>query len=158
MNSTGTIGASLREGDRRDWQRHPVDVARLVVRLCLLGFVLVLTWIIPDALISVSTDFVSFFARMPDVLRYGFIGLAQLAILILPAITVGWLLLRRTRMATLLVIGSGVVSALVMVLLTDWINRVAPPVDITDVGPSEPVMKCRLEKRCTNRLPVTPVP
>lgn len=66
---TATVDAPLREGDRREWQRHPVDVARLSVRLALLAFVLAVTAAFPTALTNVSTDLIELFARMPRALR-----------------------------------------------------------------------------------------
>ena len=133
VTTTEAPSAVLREHDRRDWQRHPVDVARLVVRLCLLGLVLFLTAVLPGALTNTSADIVSFFARMPEPFRYALVGLAQLAILLIPIVTVGWFLTRRTRAATLLVVGAALVGGIVMLLLTDWLQRAAPPTAITDL-------------------------
>ncbi len=130
---TATLDASLREGDRREWQRHPVDVARLTVRLVLLDVVLGMTAAFPSALTNVSTDLVELFARMPTPLRYLLVGVAQLTILAVPVVTVVWLATRRTRAATLLVVGAGVASGLVMLWLTDWLNRAAPPSAIADL-------------------------
>jgi uncharacterized membrane protein YbhN (UPF0104 family)/tRNA A-37 threonylcarbamoyl transferase component Bud32 len=104
-----------------------------VVRLCLLGLVLFLTAVIPGAMTNASADVVSFFARMPEPFRYALVGLAQLAILLIPLVTVGWFLTRRTRGATLLVLGAALVGGIVMVLLTDWLQRAAPPTVITDL-------------------------
>jgi uncharacterized protein (TIRG00374 family) len=130
---TATGDATLREGDRREWQRHPVDVARLSVRLALLAFVLAVTAAFPTALTNVSTDLIELFARIPRALRYLLVGVAQLTILIVPVITVVWLFTRRTRAATLLVVGAGVTGGLVMLWLTDWLNRAAPPTAIADL-------------------------
>ncbi|MGA9276366.1 hypothetical protein, partial [Ilumatobacter sp.] len=125
--------ATLRAGDRRDWQRHPVDVARLVVRATLLAILLGITAAFPTALTNVSLDLVTFFDRLPTPLRFALVGVAQLSILVVPVIAIGWLLTRRTRESTLLVVGAGVVAGVVMLLLTNWLNRVAPPVEITDL-------------------------
>lgn len=124
---------TLRERDRRDWQRHPVDVARLALRLTLLGFVLLVTALIPAALTNASADFVEFLDRMPSTLRYAFIGLAQISIIVIPVVIVVWLLRSRTRAATLLVVGAGLASAVVMLFLTDWLTRAAPPTPITEL-------------------------
>ena len=134
VTTTEAPSTALRESDRRDWQRHPVDTARLVVRLCLLGFVLVLTAVFPGALTNASSDVVRFFARMPEPLRYALVGLAQLSILVVPVVIVGWLFVRRARVAALLIIGAGVVGGITMVLLTDWLERAAPPTTITDLA------------------------
>jgi tRNA A-37 threonylcarbamoyl transferase component Bud32 len=133
VTTTEAPSATLRESDRRDWQRHPVDTARLVVRLCLLGLVLFLTAVLPGALTNTSADVVSFFARMPEPFRYALVGLAQLSILVVPVVIVVWLFVRRTRAATLLVVGAAVVGGVIMVLLTDWLQRAAPPTAITDL-------------------------
>ena len=134
--TTEVVKTTLREHDRRDWQRHPVDVARLVSRLTLLALVLVLTAAFPSALTNLSADLVRMFARMPDALRYGLVGIAQFAILLIPVIIVVWMLMRRTRQATALVVGAAVASGVVMVLLTDWLERAAPPTDVTDLPSS----------------------
>jgi uncharacterized membrane protein YbhN (UPF0104 family)/tRNA A-37 threonylcarbamoyl transferase component Bud32 len=126
----------LREDDRRDWRRHPVDVARMVSRLLLLVVVLAVTAAVPSALTNVSADLVRLFARMPVALRYTLVGVAQFAILLIPIVIVGWLLTRRTRKATLLVLGAGLAGGIVMLLLTDWLNRAAPPTAITDLPSS----------------------
>ena len=127
------VEETLREHDRRDWQRHPVDVARLVSRLSLLGIVLALTAAFPSALTNLSADLVRMFARMPVALRYVLVGIAQFAIVLIPIIVVGWLLLRRTRQAAALVLGAGLTGGVVMLLLTDWLERAAPPTYITDL-------------------------
>ena len=134
--TTEVVKTTLREHDRRDWQRHPVDVARLASRLTLLALVLVLTAAFPSALTNLSADLVRMFARMPDALRYGLVGIAQFAILLIPVIIVVWMLMRRTRQATALVVGAAVASGVVMVLLTDWLERAAPPTDVTDLPSS----------------------
>ncbi len=134
--STALVEAPLGEGDRREWQRHPVDVARLGMRFSALVVVLVLTAAFPAALTNVSIDLIDLFVRMPRTVRYALVGLAQLAILAVPVVVVIWLLVRRTRAAALLVVGSGVVGGVVMLMLTDWLNRAAPPTSITDL-PSE---------------------
>ncbi len=131
--TTEGVETTLREHDRRDWQRHPVDVARLVWRLSLLALVLVLTAVFPSALTDLSADFVRMFARMPDAVRYALVGIAQLSIVLIPLVILGWMLLRRTRGATLLVVGGAVSGGIVMVLLTDWLDRAAPPTDVTDL-------------------------
>jgi uncharacterized membrane protein YbhN (UPF0104 family)/tRNA A-37 threonylcarbamoyl transferase component Bud32 len=127
---------ALREHDRRDWQRHPVDVARLVLRLSLLALILALTAAFPSALTNVSADLVRLFARMPGAVRYSLVGLAQLAILLIPVVIVSWLLRRRAHQVTVLVVGAAVTSGIVMVLLTDWLNRAAPPAEIIDLPSS----------------------
>ncbi|MGB0112538.1 MAG: hypothetical protein WBP59_04915, partial [Ilumatobacteraceae bacterium] len=133
MSTTTAAPTALREGDRREWQRHPVDVARLVVRVTLLGIVLAITAAFPTALTNVSTDLVELFSRIPDPLRYALVGLAQVSIVVIPLVIVGWLLVRRTRDAALLVAGAAVGAGIIMLLLTDWLNRAAPPTTITDL-------------------------
>jgi glycosyltransferase 2 family protein len=128
-----TVEAALREADRREWQRHPVDGARLAMRLTLLAVVLAVTAVFPTALTNVSLDLIELFGRMPRQLRYVLVGVAQLAILTVPLIVIAWLLVRRTRAATLLVAGSAMAGGIVMVLLTDWLNRAAPPTPVVDL-------------------------
>ena len=57
VNDDG-VRSALREEDRRDWQRHPVDVVRLALRLAVLGVLLALTAAFPSALQNVSADLV----------------------------------------------------------------------------------------------------
>lgn len=135
MPVTSTIDTvvELREGDRRDWRRHPVDVARLVVRIVLLLLVLGFTALLPAALTNVSIDLVHLFNRLPSPIRYACVVAAQLSMIVIPVVIITWLLVRRTRAATMLVVGASVVSGLVMVVLTDWLNRAAPPTEITDL-------------------------
>ena len=123
----------LREGDRRVWRRHPVDVARLVARAAVLLVVLTLTAAYPTALTNVSADLVRLFARLPDSIRYVLVGLAQLTIVLVAVAIVVWLLRQRTRLEAMLVVGSAVAGGLFMLLLTDWLQRAAPPADITDL-------------------------
>jgi glycosyltransferase 2 family protein len=136
VGETALRETALREHDRRDWQRHPVDVARLVLRLSLLGLILLLTAVLPSALTNISADLVQLFARMPEPVRYSLVGVAQLAILVIPLVIVVWVLRRRAHHVTALVIGAAVTSGVVMVLLTDWLNRAAPPTEITDLPSS----------------------
>jgi uncharacterized protein (TIRG00374 family) len=130
---TSIVDAALIESDRREWQRHPVDVARLVMRLTLLVAVFAFTAAFPAALTNVSVDFIELFGRMPQTVRYALVGVAQLAIVAIPLVVLTWLLTRRTRVATLLVVGAGLVGGVVMVVLTDWLNRAAPPTPIIDL-------------------------
>jgi undecaprenyl-diphosphatase len=136
---TVTADAALREGDRREWQRHPVDVARLTLRLALLAVVLALTAVYPTALTNISSDLIELFTRTPTALRYVLVGIAQLTILVVPVLIVGWLFTRRTRAATLLVVGAGVAGGLIMLALTDWLNRAAPPTPTTAL-PSDTIV------------------
>ena len=132
VNDTAVTSA-LREADRRDWQRHPVDVARLALRLAVLGVLLGLTAAFPSALQNVSADLVRLFARMPAPARYLLVGTAQLSILVIPAIIVWWLASRRAARVAGLVVGAAVAGGVVMLLLMDWLDRVAPPAQITDL-------------------------
>ncbi len=131
--STTVDAVALRERDRRDWQRHPVDVARLVLLVCLLGVVLLITAVFPDALTNLSADLVRMFVRMPGSVRYALVGVAQIMIVTIPIVIVVWLLRSRIRQVALLVVGAAVTGGVVMVLLTDWLNRAAPPATITDL-------------------------
>jgi undecaprenyl-diphosphatase len=130
---TATVDAALRDGDRREWQRHPVDVARLALRLTLLAVVMALTAAFPSALTNISLDLIELFGRIPRPARYALVGVAQLAIVAVPLVVIVWLLVRRTRAATLLVVGAGVAGGIVMLLLTDWLNRAAPPTPVVDL-------------------------
>ena len=134
VTETSTPNAAvLREEDRRVWTRHPVDVARLIARLVVLMLLLGLTAAFPSALTNVSADLVRLFVRMPEPLRYALVGIAQLTILVVPVVLIVWLLTQRTRLAALLVVGSATASGVVMLLLTDWLQRAAPPQEITDL-------------------------
>lgn len=113
----------MSEHDRRDWQRHPVDVARLVLRLSVLCLVLGITAAFPTALTNLSADLVRMFVRMPLGLRYLLVGIAQLAVVLIPVVVVGWLLKRHARRAAALVVGAGVLGGLIMLVLTDWLQR-----------------------------------
>jgi uncharacterized protein (TIRG00374 family) len=131
--NTTVDAVALGERDRRDWQRHPVDVARLVLRICLLGLVLLITAVFPDALTNLSADLVRMFVRMPGSVRYALVGVAQLLILTIPIVIVVWLLRRQVRQVALLVVGAAATGGVVMVFLTDWLSRAAPPTTITDL-------------------------
>ena len=125
--------SALREDDRREWQRHPVDVARLALRVGFLGLLLALTAAFPSALQNVSADLVGLFVRMPAPARYLLVGLAQLAIVVIPAIIVWWLASRRAVRTAGLVVGAAVAGGVVMLLLTDWLDRAAPPTELSDL-------------------------
>ncbi len=136
MTTTEAAPRALAERDRRDWRRHPVDVAHLVLWAALLVLVLVLTALVPSALTNASADLVRLLGRMPDWLRYALVVSAQLLIIAIPICIVGWLLARSTRALTALVVASAVASGVVMVLITDWLTRAAPPTEITDLRSS----------------------
>jgi uncharacterized membrane protein YbhN (UPF0104 family)/tRNA A-37 threonylcarbamoyl transferase component Bud32 len=48
-------------------------------------------------------------------------------------VVLGWLVRSRSRAAIALVIGAATVGGLLMVLLTDWLTRAAPPQDLVDL-------------------------
>jgi glycosyltransferase 2 family protein len=123
----------LREEDAGDWQRHPVDVARLAMRLSLLGLILLVTATTPTALQNVSADLVRLFARSPVPVRYALVGTAQITILVIPILIVWGLAQRRATRAIGLVVGAAVTGGIVMLLLMDWLDRTAPPAAITDL-------------------------
>ncbi len=132
-DATDRVEVTMSEYDRRDWRRHPVDVARLVLRLLVLGLVLGVTAAFPTALTNLSADLVRMFVRMPLGLRYLLVGIAQLAVVLIPLVVVGWLLKRHARRAVALVVGAGVLGGLIMLVLTDWLQRAAPPTDIGEL-------------------------
>lgn len=117
----------LREDDRRDWRRHPGDVARLVFRSTVLLAVLGLSALTPAALRAASADLVNLFTQLPATLTDAFVGIAQIAITLIPIAIVGWLLTRRSRAETALVLSGAAAGIIVMLLLTDWLDRVVPP-------------------------------
>ncbi len=121
---------ALRESDRRFWRRHPGDVARLVARSSLLVFVLIVTAAFPGTMRDLSTNLVNLFGELPNAVRYGLIGVSQLTIVVIPLAVIAWLMLRRSWLETALVVGAGAVGGIVMALLTDWLERAAPPVAI----------------------------
>jgi uncharacterized membrane protein YbhN (UPF0104 family)/tRNA A-37 threonylcarbamoyl transferase component Bud32 len=134
QRSDERVSTPLREGDRRVWQRHAGDVARLVWRGALLLFLLAITAVVPSALRNASESFVSLFLLIPDPIRFALIGIAQLAVIALPLMTLTWLLMRRTRAEAALVVGAGIAGGVVMVLLTDWLDRAAPPNQIEGIS------------------------
>jgi len=127
-------GAPLREGDRRVWRRHPGDVARLVWRSALLLVLLAITAVIPAALRNASADLVSFFALIPQPIRFALIVVVQIVVVTLPLMILAWLVMRRSLAEAALVVGAGAAGALVMALLTDWLDRAAPPAPIDDIS------------------------
>ena len=126
--------APLREGDRRVWERHPGDVARLVWRSALLLILLAITAVVPAALRNVSADLVRLFALIPQPIRFALIVVVQIAVVTLPLMTLVWLVMRRSLAEAALVVGAGVAGGVVMVLLTDWLERAAPPAPIDDIS------------------------
>ena len=127
------VVTELREGDRREWRRHPGDIARLAGWGALLTFALVLSAVIPAALRSASADLVQFFTSLPQPARYALVGVAQIAIVVVPAIVIGWLAARRQLAEIGSVVGAGIAAALVMWALTGWLDRVVPPQVIDDL-------------------------
>ena len=130
------VSAPLREGDRRVWRRHPGDVARLVWRSALLLVLLAITAVIPTALSNASADLVRLFQLIPDPIRYAFVGVVQIAVVTIPLMTLVWLLMRRSIAEAALVVGAGVAGGSVMVFLTDWLARAAPPAEIDAISSS----------------------
>ena len=124
---------ALGSDDRREWRRHPGDVARFVASLLVLGALLGVTALTPTALQRVSSDLVLLFAELAETLRDALVGIAQLSLV---GVVIGglvWLVLRRTWAEVALVVGAGVVSGVLMAGLTDWLNRAAPPEQIVEL-------------------------
>jgi len=126
--------APLDEGDRRYWRRHPGDIARLVWRSALLLMLLAITAVIPSALQNASAEFIGLFLLIPDPIRFALIGVVQVAVVAIPLMTLSWLLMRRSLFEGAMVVGAAVVGGAIMALLTDWLDRAAPPLEIEGVA------------------------
>ncbi len=132
--SDARVSAPLDESDRRYWQRHPGDIARLVWRSAVLLFLLAVTAVVPSALRNVSAEFIGLFLLIPDPIRFALIGVVQVAVVVIPLMTLTWLLMRRSVYEAAMVVGAAVVGGVIMALLTDWLDRAAPPVQIDGIA------------------------
>ena len=126
----GVPDQALGARDRRFWRRHPGDVARLVARGLVLIVLLAITAAFPGGLRNVSQNVVELFGELPNAVRYGLIGIAQITIVAIPLAVIAWLIVRRSWMETALVAGAALAGGVLMALLTGWLSRAAPPVPI----------------------------
>ena len=110
-----------------DWRRHPADLARLVAAALLLGVVLVLTAVEPRALTDLSDDLVDAVRRLPASARDLVAGVLQVVAVALPVVGVAWAAIRRSWRPLVEALAALVVAAVTMALLTDWLDRAAPP-------------------------------
>jgi undecaprenyl-diphosphatase len=109
------------------WRRHPADVARLVAAGLALGAVLLVAAVEPDALTNLSRDVVRTVGRFPAPVRNLLSGLLQVLALAAPLALLGWAVWRRAWRPLAVVVTAAGAAAVAMVLLTDWLDRVAPP-------------------------------
>ena len=110
-----------------DWRRHPADLARLVAVALVLGVVLVLTAVEPGALTDLSDDLVDAVRRLPASARGLVAGTLQVVAFVLPVVGVVWAAIRRSWRPLAEALVALVVAAVPMALLTDWLDRAAPP-------------------------------
>jgi undecaprenyl-diphosphatase len=108
------------------WQRHPADVARLVLGLAVFVSSYLITVYEPDAVKSVSADLVGLLRRLPNLLLVAFAGAAQLVALVLPFVVVGLLVARRQYRLLAVAAGAATIAACVTAALQDRLDRAAP--------------------------------
>ncbi len=109
------------------WRRHPADLARLVASLAVLAGLAALAAIEPDALTNASTDLVTFVGSLPDPVREVLEGTLQVVALAAPFVLLGWAVLHRAWRPLAVVVLCLVTAAVLMALLTDWLDRTVPP-------------------------------
>ncbi len=91
---------------------------------------------VPDALSNVSADIVRLAGRLPASLRDLLVGIMQVAIIVAPIVLVIWAARwRRGRQLAVVLLG-GLVALVVMSLLIDWLDRIAPP-SLVDIDPED---------------------
>jgi glycosyltransferase 2 family protein len=109
------------------WRRHPADLARLVASLSVLAVLAILAAVEPEALTNASGDLVTFVGALPAVIKDLLEGLVQVLALAIPLALLGWGLLRRAWRPLAVVVLCLVAAAIVMSLLTGWLDRTVPP-------------------------------
>ncbi len=109
------------------WRRHPADAARLVAFGLVLGFLLLLAAWEEDALTGLSDGLVTLFGNIPASIRDAIGGVAQVFAVVAPVLAVAWLLWLRAFRLLAVVAACAAAAAGAMAVLTDWLNRTAPP-------------------------------
>lgn len=110
-----------------DWRRHPADLARLITAGLVLGLVLLLTAVEPGALTDLSDDLLGAVRRLPSSARELIAGTLQVVAVALPIVGVAWAAIRRSWRPLGEALAALVVAAVTMALITDWLDRAAPP-------------------------------
>ncbi len=108
------------------WERHPADVARLIVAaavtLGLVGF----SRIFDDSIAEVSTDLVRLVRTIPDGLAFALVGLVQIAVTVAIVVAVIWLAaMRKWRFLGLGVLAA-VLGGVVMAGLDGYLGSGVP--------------------------------
>ncbi|MGB3412431.1 MAG: lysylphosphatidylglycerol synthase domain-containing protein [Microthrixaceae bacterium] len=109
-----------------EWERHPADLARLVVSLLMTAGLTLFAWLFDGPLTKASTDLVRLLANIPAGFTLAVVGLVQLVVVIsVAAASIVLLLRRRWRLIGLLAISAGLAAA-VMVALGELLDGSIP--------------------------------
>lgn len=109
-----------------EWERHPADLARLVVSLSMTAGLTLFAWLFDGPLTKASTDLVRLLANIPAGFTLAVVGLVQLVVVIsVAAASIVLLLRRRWRLIGLLVISAGLAAG-VMVALGELLDGSIP--------------------------------
>ena len=114
------------EADARARYRHPSDVARLVFSLLVLGALVLLEWIAPAGLLSVTLDVLLIVEDLPPALRDGMVGLVQLLATLAPIVAAIYLVWRREFALLFILALAATVAGVLMSLLAGTVEDTVP--------------------------------
>ncbi|MDX2381084.1 MAG: lysylphosphatidylglycerol synthase transmembrane domain-containing protein [Acidimicrobiia bacterium] len=107
-------------------ERHPADVARLVFSVILLAALVALAEIAPLGLRSFTVDVLAVVESLPQAVVNGLIGLVQLTAIVVPAIAMVLLVVRRRFVLLALCLLAAVLAAVIMALLGNVVEESIP--------------------------------
>ncbi len=108
------------------WERHPADVARVVVAATVTAGLVVFGRLFASSITEVSTDLVRLVRTIPDGVTFAFVGLVQVVISVAIPAAVVWLLVRRQWRFLGLALLAASAGGLVMALLDGSVHGEVP--------------------------------
>ena len=100
----------------KGWYRHPADLARFIVSLAVTAIVVLVVRLYPDRVIAVSRNVVQLVSNVPGWLSTFLVGLLQLLALVIPAVVLIMLVVRRRWSLVGLLTVAGVATAALILI------------------------------------------
>lgn len=111
------------------WERHPADVARLIVAGVITAGLIGVAWLFDESLHKIARDLIRLLARIPDGVTFALVGVVQVVVGVAAATAVLWLLVnRRWKFLGLAALAAGL-GAVSMAWVERFLDN-ALPVDL----------------------------